>query len=211
MASTKKVFTLAFQLSSVSRFSRDYMQKPENLLEHIGFCVFYGAILAKSFEFTKEQNSDLFMRIAAHDLDEAFLGDIPRTTKYFNESIRNVFTEVELLSIKRLDAWLGTQFEDDWVYAKHGEVGDLLRLVDIAAVVYKNWTEIRLLGNRSFLRVCLETNKNLNAIDPVRFPKKMRDEFHALKQINESLISGVELKEEDSLFLQLIGGSENVN
>jgi hypothetical protein len=46
MNQLKKEFTILFQLSSVSRYSRDHLLKPESVLEHIGFCTVYGSLLA---------------------------------------------------------------------------------------------------------------------------------------------------------------------
>ena len=40
MNQLKKEFTVAFQLSSVSRYSRDHLLKPESVLEHVGFAWF---------------------------------------------------------------------------------------------------------------------------------------------------------------------------
>jgi len=177
MNQLKKEFTILFQLSSVSRYSRDHLLKPESVLEHIGFCTVYGSLLAGRLQ-KAGYNLDLgvlFTKIAMHDLDEAILGDIPRTTKYFSDDIRSAFKEVEYGTISRLEKWLDADFVESWVAAKLGNEGAVLRILDIASVVYKNWTEVVLLRNRSFLRVCVETQRYLQEISQSYFYLKYVD------------------------------------
>jgi len=97
MNQLKKEFTVAFQLSSVSRYSRDHLLKPESVLEHVGFCMVYAAFLSDrlSKKGITVDRSQLFRKIAYHDIDEAILGDIPRTTKYFSNEIRGAMKKVE--------------------------------------------------------------------------------------------------------------------
>jgi 5'-deoxynucleotidase YfbR-like HD superfamily hydrolase len=208
MSSLTKKFTIAFQLSSVSRFSRDYMQKGENVLEHIGFCTFYSTMLANEIERYGVQldYKKLFLAVAAHDLDESILGDIPRTTKYFNDSVREEFKTIEQDTIHRLDTWLGSQFAGPWKTAKDGIEGEILKVTDIAAVVYKNWAEIEFLGNRSFLRVCVETNGYLSSIDFDEYHPFLAFELRAIAEMNKSILSGNKLTEADALFLTLTKG-----
>lgn len=204
---TKK-FTIAFQLSSVARFSRDYMQKGENVLEHIGFCTFYATMLAQELDRdgTFIDYRKLLLSIAAHDLDESILGDIPRTTKYFNDDVRDNFKTVEQETIHRLDRWLGSDFTDAWRTAKDGFEGQILKVTDIAAVVYKNWAEIEFLGNRSFLRVCLETNSYFSSLDLEEYHPVLAAEMRELAKMNQSILNKHKTTESDALFLTLIKG-----
>jgi len=205
MNQLKKEFTIAFQLSSVSRYSRDHLLKPESVLEHIGFCTVYGVLLAGRLEREGLQihTGRLLMKIATHDMDEAILGDIPRTTKYFSKEIRNSFKTVEEETIERLDKWLESRMRGWWVQAKHGMEGELLKLVDMAAVVYKNWTEIVLLRNRSFLRVCVETQRYLNEMDPNAFEPALREELASLKELNQEILDLFVPTEEDMMFIRM--------
>jgi len=205
MNQLKKEFTIAFQLSSVSRYSRDHLLKPESVLEHIGFCTVYGVLLAGRLEREGLQihTGRLLMKIATHDMDEAILGDIPRTTKYFSKEIRNSFKTVEEETIERLDKWLESRMRGWWVQAKHGMEGELLKLVDMAAVVYKNWTEIVLLRNRSFLRVCVETQRYLNEMDPNMFEPALREELANLRELNQEILDVFVPTEEDMMFIRM--------
>lgn len=205
MSQLKKDFTVAFQLSSVQRYSRDHMLKPENVLEHIGFCAFYSLLLASRLhsagidvDFAK-----LFRRVSVHDLDEAVLGDIPRTTKYFSEEIRKAFSVIEKISIRKLGSWFGFDFFEDWSEAKNGLEGQILKVTDMASVVYKNWVEIKMLQNRSFLRVALETQNYLVSLDTSKFPTILRDEVMALHNLNLETLNSFPVENEDYLFLHI--------
>jgi 5'-deoxynucleotidase YfbR-like HD superfamily hydrolase len=208
MNNLKKKFTIAFQLSSVSRFSRDYMTKQENVLEHIGFCTFYSILLAQELETigVRVDYKKLMLSVAAHDLDESILGDIPRTTKYFNDSMREEFKSVEVETIVRLDKWLNSNLLPHWIGAKNGLEGQILKVADIAAVVYKNWAEIEFLGNRSFLRVCVETNQYLKSIDLSEYHLFLAAELQDIIDENEAILKNHEVMESDALFLTLTNG-----
>lgn len=208
MDKVKKKFTIAFQLSSVSRFSRDYMTKQENVLEHIGFCSFYSVLLAQELARmnVKLDYKKLLTSIAVHDLDESILGDIPRTTKYFNDAVREEFKEIEKETIVRLENWLGADLVEPWMSAKDGIEGQILKVTDIAAVVYKNWAEIEFLGNRSFLRVCVETNKYLNSLDLSEYHPLLAAELQDIKDENEAILKNHEVMEADALFITFAKG-----
>ena len=205
MNQLKKEFTIAFQLSSVSRYSRDHLLKPESVLEHTGFCLVYAALLADRVERRGMTvlRSDLFRKIAFHDIDEAILGDIPRTTKYFSETLRSAMKEVETTTIARLDSWLGSNMNHWWKNAKNSSEGAILRVVDLAAVVYKNWTEVVLLRNRSFLRVCVETQRYLDEMNMLEFPMQLVDEIEELKRLNKEILDTFVPTEEDMMFIRM--------
>jgi 5'-deoxynucleotidase YfbR-like HD superfamily hydrolase len=219
MNQLKKEFTILFQLSSVSRYSRDHLLKPESVLEHIGFCTVYGSLLAGRLKKAgiELDLGTLFTKIAMHDLDEAILGDIPRTTKYFSDDIRSAFKEVEYGTISRLEKWLDADFVESWVAAKLGNEGAVLRILDMASVVYKNWTEVVLLRNRSFLRVCVETQRYLQEIsqsyfylkyvDSPSLHEKLEKELHAelvtLKAMNQEILNTFVPTEEDMMFIRM--------
>jgi 5'-deoxynucleotidase YfbR-like HD superfamily hydrolase len=208
MNQLKKEFTILFQLSSVSRYSRDHLLKPESVLEHIGFCTVYGSLLAGRLKKAGHNLNlgMLFTKIAMHDLDEAILGDIPRTTKYFSDDIRSAFKEVEYGTISRLEKWLDADFVESWVAAKLGNEGAVLKILDMASVVYKNWTEVVLLRNRSFLRVCVETQRYLNEVPKIEgfsLWLELNNELSALKAMNQEILDTFVPTEEDMMFIRM--------
>jgi len=148
----------------------------------------------------------LFTKIAMHDLDEAILGDIPRTTKYFSDDIRSAFKEVEYGTISRLEKWLDADFVESWVTAKLGNEGAVLKILDMASVVYKNWTEVVLLRNRSFLRVCVETQRYLNEVPKIEgfsLWVELNNELSALKAMNQEILNTFVPTEEDMMFIRM--------
>ena len=198
-------FTIAFQLSSVQRFSRDFMQKPENVLEHIGFCTFYAVLLAKKAEAAgnKVDYGSLMPSVMAHDLDESVLGDMPRSTKYLTPQIRSAVAAAEELAVNKISTWLKTNLTPAWFNAKRGLEGEILKLADIAAVVYKNWVEIEMLNNRSFLRVCLETKDYVDSIQTDNFSVCFHGEIEELKLAVALILTKHAPNDADQLFLHL--------
>ncbi len=89
----------------------------------------------------------------------------------------------------------------------------MLRIVDMASVVYKNWTEVVLLRNRSFLRVCVETQRYLQEINQSYFDpkygdrplldKKLNEELIALRTMNEEILNTFVPTEEDMMFIRM--------
>lgn len=163
-----RVFGLAQQLSAVNRFARDHMHQKESVLEHMGFCLLYATHLGQR---ARKENiavnfEVLLKRVCYHDVDECVLGDVPRTTKYFNEKISEEFRAIEEQTVEQLESWLcGGAVFNYWKDAKDKNIeGEIMRLTDLAAVIYKVWVEVCLYGNRSFRRVAAETNKYANAV-----------------------------------------------
>lgn len=202
----KKDFSVAFQLSAVSRYSRDHMLKAESVLEHVGFCNFYGLLLAERYEMKTGKVLDykkLFRGINIHDLDESVMGDIPRTTKYFTEEMRANFSVAENITIRKLSQWLRVDVTDDWRNAKKGIEGEILKIADVASLVFKCWMELKMLGNRSFLRVAIEVQNHLVTFDLNSISKAFHDDFKALEKLNVETLTPYSTSHEDYLFLNM--------
>ena len=202
----KKDFSVAFQLSAVSRYSRDHMLKSESVLEHVGFCNFYCLLLADRYERRtgKELNyRKLFRGINVHDLDESVMGDIPRTTKYFSEAMRENFSVAENITIRKLSEWMRVDVTDDWREAKKGIEGEILKMADVASLVFKCWMELKMLGNRSFLRVALEVQNHLVNFDLKSISVFFHDDFYALEKLNVETLGPHSTGSEDYLFLNM--------
>lgn len=200
----KKQFAVAFQLSSVGRFARDHLVKSENVLEHMGFCGFAAAILANKMEtFCPIDYKKLFRAIVFHDIDESLLGDIPRSTKYYTSDVRDAMAYAEKRTVSSLEFWLDTPIMEEWSSAKSGIEGEILRVVDLAAVVYKLWVEIELLGNKSFLRVCHETMEYLRKIDIYSFRFPLSEEIVTMRSIVGDLLTRHGAVDINNLFLKV--------
>lgn len=164
----RKLFSIIHQLAAVRRFSRDYCAEPETVLTHMGFCGFFAFVLAERLIKAGVQVDlgKLYRRVMMHDIDEAALGDIPRTTKYWNSTIRHAFAEAEHEAVGELCEELGLpNLIEWWATAKSEDIeGYIMKMTDIAAVVYKVWSEVSLLNNLSFCRVARELRQFLDQI-----------------------------------------------
>lgn len=159
-------FALFSQMSSIKRFSRDWMAKPENVLEHTGFVVLFCLFVAKKLAANADAHfvmGELLEKAAVHDLDEPVLGDVPRPTKYMSAVASNEFKMAEERAVERIGEFFGIDIICSWSVAKdHTPEGRLVAIADLAAVVYAVWQEVALFGNRSFLRVQKELYEVLN-------------------------------------------------
>lgn len=147
------------QFGNIQRYSRDHMMKSENDLEHTGFIVMFVFFVGKKLE-QKGMTIDwsyLLVRALIHDIEETLTGDIPRTTKYDNEGVLRELKHVERKAAHHLCDFLGVDFYPEWYGAKNAtNEGMLLKIADMAAVVYKTMIEVSMYGNRGFLRVSQE-------------------------------------------------------
>ena len=87
----------------------------------------------------------------------------------------------------------------------------------MASVVYKNWTEVVLLRNRSFLRVCVETQRYLNEVPKIEgfslrtawkiegfsLWVELNNELSALKAMNQEILNTFVPTEEDMMFIRM--------
>lgn len=155
-----KRFVICDRLASITRYSRDFMVKRESVLEHIGFAALYSLILCRELQRdgVEIDIGKVLEKATIHDIDESVFGDVPRVTKYFSPEISAAFKKVEAEGVQQLFHNLNLdEMAEDWEFAKGSSLeGQVVALVDLAAVVYKVWFEIALSGNLSFLRVYRE-------------------------------------------------------
>jgi 5'-deoxynucleotidase YfbR-like HD superfamily hydrolase len=182
----RPVFEVAFQLSSITRFSRDHCLKEESVLEHVGFCLFYAYLICEKVSKTTLLDFGVVAkRIAVHDVEESVLGDIPNTTKYAAEGIKNALNAVEVAAVhaiaKKFDSYT---LASDWTCAKDGLEGQIVKLADIASIVYKVWVEVNMLGNKSFVRVAREIQINMLRIDLQYMHHEVREAYNELMSFN---------------------------
>jgi 5'-deoxynucleotidase YfbR-like HD superfamily hydrolase len=149
------LFSVASSLSSMQRYSQTFLNKKESVLEHTGFVVLFCCLVAQEL-IARGRQVDvglLLSKAALHDIDETITGDIPRPTKYFDEATRANFERIENQGMLKLIADTGLQESafGVWKSSKSGYEGSIVAIADVAAVVYKGWEEVDLLGNKSFL------------------------------------------------------------
>jgi 5'-deoxynucleotidase YfbR-like HD superfamily hydrolase len=98
------------------------------------------------------------MKAVFHDVDEVVTGDIPRPTKYFSNESKQIFDKIASQGMKQIISELdiknqssSQEIEKLWKNSKDGDEGRIVALADLAAVVYKIWEEVMLLGNKKLI------------------------------------------------------------
>ena len=93
-----------------------------------------------------------------HDVDEVVTGDIPRPTKYFSNESKDIFDKIASQGINQIISELdiknnegSREIEALWKNSKNDDEGRIVALADLAAVVYKIWEEVILLGNKKLV------------------------------------------------------------
>ena len=185
-------FELLNQLSSVARYSRDHVHRRESVLEHIGFCALYALTLCN--RIAALDRKELLVRAVMHDVDEAVMGDAPRTTKYASKELAEAFKVAERKAVMKLSEKIGSLSFNDWEKAKDETLeGQAMKLIDFAAVVQKAWSEICLFGNFSFRRVLLELHKALLEIcfsEKYKYHPLIGQEFMELERLVQRMVNG---------------------
>ena len=158
-----KVFSISQSMASIRRYSQLHLVKPESVMEHTGFVCLFTYLLSEEINSVSGEKVDIglaLQRAVVHDIDEVVTGDIPRPTKYFSESSKDIFDEIAEIGIDQiideLDIWdlpdeAITKFRENWTEAKSGREGIVLALADLASVVFKIWDEVILLGNKKLI------------------------------------------------------------
>jgi len=160
----QNMFEVVNQFGNIKRYSRDHLIKPENDLEHTGFMVIWALFVGRKLrnEGIGIDMEVLLTRATVHDLEESLTGDIARPTKHANARVSAAFKEVELAAVTHLENFLGVNFMYDWESAKSNDrEGWIIKLGDMAAVVYKTMIEVSMYGNKGFLRVAEEVKVEL--------------------------------------------------
>jgi|TARA_R110000851_G_scaffold95852_1_gene208059 5'-deoxynucleotidase len=153
---TEKFFEMAHSMSSVHRYSSLRLVQQESVMEHTGFVCLLAYILCEhinKFSGEKIDTSSALQKAVVHDIDEIITGDIPRPTKYYNKETRKAFEKIEKAGVKKVGNNLGlteenSNFFKNWENSKQGKEGEIIRLCDLASVVFKIREEVMFLSNK---------------------------------------------------------------
>ena len=198
-----KLFSISQSMASITRYSQLHLVKPESVLEHTGFVCLFSYLLAEEMNSKCEDKIDigtLLKKAVVHDMDEVVTGDIPRPTKYFNKEATAAFEKIakngmsqiiEELDIGHLPDKSRDVLFSNWLNSKAGPEGSVLALSDLAAVVFKIWDEVVLLGNK---KLVLQGSQVHGYINDFEVSLKSNDGLssdqkstmgHAIKQLQE--------------------------
>jgi len=155
------------QIGLVTRYSGQYLVRPETVAEHttqVGLLSYLIATklksLGESIDIGKVTTYALI-----HDIDESLTGDINRIVKYYTPVIRQELENIAVESLELLEHQLGIALTPDWRFAKtDGLEGVVVTLSDMLQVEKKVIEEVEFLGNKYMLKVAVEINGYLNKI-----------------------------------------------
>jgi len=183
-----KLFSVSQGMSAIQRYSQLHLLKSESVMEHTGFvCLFTYTLCEEinsvSSDAHKLDTGKALKKAIVHDIDEVITGDIPRPTKYYNESSIALFEDMAEAGIDQIIKELnveGLDMKTDWKQSKSGREGAIVAFADLSSVVYKLWEEIIMLGNRKLFRQAEEVSKYL-----MKFHDKIKSEklFDGAQQV----------------------------
>ncbi len=98
-------YALLFQMKNIARWGLMYNTRQENLSEHSMECAVLAHALAlignrefgKNYDATRILSAALF-----HDMNEVLTGDLPTPIKYYNDSIKESYKEIERISLEKM-------------------------------------------------------------------------------------------------------------
>lgn len=143
-----KILEFIKDMAKVSRWSQAHCHKNESTLEHTGAVVLIALKIAT--DFPEACLEKVLVRAAVHDMEETITGDIMTPVKYANSTITKAIKEFEDTSAKQVSQIFGEWSYKAWRDAKDDTLeGDIIKIADKAAVVYKFRHELAL-GNKGF-------------------------------------------------------------
>lgn len=98
-------YALLFQMKNIARWGLMYNTRQENLSEHSMECAVIAHALALIGNRHFEKNYDATHVLSAalfHDMNEVLTGDLPTPIKYYNDSIKDSYKEIERISLEKM-------------------------------------------------------------------------------------------------------------
>ena len=138
----------------MDRFSQTKLVNPESVLEHHGWVAFTAFALAHKLNGFSEGFDlyEILARAIVHDVDEVGTGDIPRPTKYANDTVHSEINMIATAYVHNLTEELGLpELKTHWANAKRDRSGAVIALCDGLSVLFKVWQEAVLFGNLSII------------------------------------------------------------
>ena len=102
-------YALLFRMKNINRWGLMYNTRNENLSEHSMECAVLAHALALigNRRFGKKINAERVLSAALfHDMNEVLTGDLPTPVKYYNDSIKESYKDIERISLEKMFALL---------------------------------------------------------------------------------------------------------
>ncbi len=169
-------FKLVHGMDTTRRYSNSRLIIDESILSHTA-CVallsslLYDIAVEASPELSKVTDKAVMLTNAlVHDTPEVVTGDLPRSIKYWNESISAAYEEVEQEAAESIYKSLGISdrlaeiYADGAINAKNDLNGVFIRISDMISVSYKLYSEVLLLNNPGILLTCRGMSDHLTSL-----------------------------------------------
>lgn len=172
-------------LNNVIRYSGVFCMKQENdgyhIIDMMAMCMKIADLIEFDYQSkttgSKESidRKDLIYRCYVHDLDESLMGDIPRTIKYFNDTIYDAINEV---ADDLMESTYSSSLVKDIRSSKDSNnlCGLIVKIADTLQSSIKIYEECRL-GNFHFEKIIKEN---------ITFVRDLREKIFKSKVANGS-------------------------
>ena len=148
-----KILKFVQDMAKISRWSQAHCHKDESTLEHTAAVALIA--LHITIDFPEANMEKVLTRALLHDMEETITGDIMTPVKYANPEMTRVIKQFEDDAARVVSSVFSGPFGGNWSYeawrdAKDDTLeGDIIKVADKAAVVYKYRHELAL-GNKGF-------------------------------------------------------------
>ena len=174
-------FAMVNRMKLIDRWALMRNTQKENIAEHSHnvAVIAHALALIGNKKFGKNYEAQRACLLALyHDTTEVITGDMPTPVKYYNDSIKNVYKDIEETAGDRLLAMLPEEFRDDYYPLFHKDEKDeelwkLVKAADKISALIKCIEEDRM-GNKEFSKALEMQEKLINEIelDEVKYFKE---------------------------------------
>ena len=165
-------FAVVERMKLIDRWALMNNTGKENIAEHSHTVavIAHALALIGNKKFGRSYNAERCALLALyHDTTEVITGDMPTPVKYYNDTIRRAYKEIEATAGDRLLAMLPEEFRPDYDPCFHPDPADkelwqLVKAADKISALIKCIEEDRM-GNREFEMALRAQEAKVEAID----------------------------------------------
>lgn len=176
-------FAMVNRMKLIDRWALMRNTHKENIAEHSHSVavIAHSLALIGNKKFGKNYDAERVCLLALyHDTTEVITGDMPTPVKYYNDTIRNVYGEIEDTAADRLLSMLPEEFKEDYYSLLHKNEDDeklwkLVKAADKISALIKCIEEDRM-GNKEFSKA-LEMQEKLIAQIDLEEVRYFKDNF----------------------------------
>lgn len=190
------------RLSTAERYSGIYLSRKDSVSDHTTQVGLLGLLISNDLR-KLDVDVDLAqvaLKSLTHDIDESITCDVPRNVKYFNDGIREALDEISDKSVLKISQMHDfPELYNIWINSKDKSLeGFIVKISDMVHVIVKLREELVILGNLHMLKVLIEIDGHLTAINEYvnsdRFSFSAPVKQYFAKLLSESLDTTSSLK-----------------